>query len=444
METILKEIEAIKPLRVFGEVKGVVGPLLHVLGLQDLLSVGSLCEVYPDGRPSFLAEVIGFQGDISLVMPFASQEGVRPKTRVDFYSRDMRLSPHPSWLGRVLNGYGEAIDGKTPLLQGSVSYATRSAPPPAHQRTAVKERLDLGIKAINSFLTCCKGQRLGIFAGSGVGKSVLLAQISKFTEADVIVIGLIGERGREVREFIEENLGEEGMKRAVLVVATSDESAPMRRQAAYVTLTIAEAFRDQGKNVLCLMDSVTRFAMALREMGLAAGDPPASKGYTPGVFAELPRLLERSGPGLQGQGQGSITGLFTVLVEGDDHNEPVSDAVRGIVDGHIVLDRHIADRGRFPAINILRSISRMVPKCHTEVEQKIVTKARSLLSAYEDMADMIRLGAYKKGSDPLTDEALQHHEALTAFLSQKPSEQVTLKDSFLALAQLLDGTHTKP
>jgi flagellum-specific ATP synthase len=275
-----------------------------------------------------------------------------------------------------------------------------------------------------------------------VGKSVLLSQISKFTEADVIVIGLIGERGREVREFIEEHLGKEGMKRAVLVVATSDEPAPMRRQAAYVTLTIAEAFRDQGKNVLCLMDSVTRFAMALREIGLAAGEPPASKGYTPGVFAELPRLLERSGPGLQGENQGSITGLFTVLVEGDDHNEPVSDAVRGIVDGHIVLDRAIADRGRFPAINILRSISRMVPKCHTEIEQKIVIKARSLLSAYEDMADMIRLGAYKKGSDPLTDEAIKHYDGLTTFLSQKPSEQVTLKESFLALAQLLDGAES--
>ncbi len=439
MRSVLSEIDSIDSLRRFGEVKSVVGPLLQVTGLQEYLSVGSLCELHPKDCSSFYAEVVGFQDEVSLLMPFASHEGVRPKTRVDFHTNDMKLAPHPSWLGRVLNGYGKAIDGKGPLLQGHEQYSTRSSPPPAHQRSLVKDRLDLGLKAMNTFLTCCKGQRMGIFAGSGVGKSVLLAQIAKFTEADVIVIGLIGERGREVREFIEDHLGEEGMKRAVVVVATSDEPAPMRRQAAYVTLTVAEAFRNEGLSVLCLMDSVTRFAMALREIGLAAGEPPASKGYTPGVFAELPRLLERSGPGLQNQNQGSITGLFTVLVEGDDHNEPVSDAVRGIVDGHIVLDRQIAERGRFPAINILRSISRMVPKCHTEIEQKIVIKARALLSAYDDMADMIRLGAYKKGSDPVTDEAIKYHEALHTFLSQKPDEQVTLKDSFLALAKILDG-----
>lgn len=438
MDSVLKDIQAISPLRNFGLVHSVSGALLKIKGLKGALSIGSVCEVYPDNRPSFLAEVVGFQETMSLVMPFASHEGVRPETRVDFYAQEMSLRPHPSWVGRVLNGYGQPIDGQGPLLQGQNRYPTRSSPPPAHQRQSVSERLDLGVRALNTFLTCCKGQRMGIFAGSGVGKSVLLSQISKFTAADVIVIGLIGERGREVREFIEENLGEDGMKKAVLIVATSDESAPMRRQAAYVTLTVAEAFRDQGKDVLCLMDSVTRFAMALREMGLAAGEPPASKGYTPGVFAELPRLLERSGPGFEREGQGSITGLFTVLVEGDDHNEPVSDSVRGIVDGHIVLDRQIADRGRFPAIHVLRSLSRMVPKCHSDVEQKMVKKARALLAAYEDMEDMIRLGAYKKGSDPLTDEAIKYHDKLSSFLSQKPGEKSSLDDSFMALAKILD------
>lgn len=438
MKSVLSDIESIAPHRVFGEVQSIIGPLLCVTGLQKHLCVGSLCEVHPEGRPPLFAEVVGFRDHMSLLIPFASPEGIKPKTRVDFYSKDMTLFPHPSWLGRILNGNGRSIDGKSPLLKGARPYATRTAPPPAHQREAVHEPLDLGIKAINTFLTCCKGQRLGIFAASGVGKSVLLSQIARFTEADVIVIGLIGERGREVRDFIEDHLGEEGMKRAVLVVSTSDEPAPMRRQAAYVTLTIAEAFRDQGRDVLCLMDSVTRFAMALREMGLAAGEPPTSKGYTPSVFAELPRLLERSGPGLQDQNHGSITGLFTILVEGDDHDEPISDAVRSIVDGHITLDRQIAEQGRFPAINILRSVSRMVPKCHTQTQKQIVIKARALLAAYEEMADMIRLGAYKKGSDPLTDEAVQYHQALEAFLSQDSEEQVTLTDSFLALAQLFD------
>ena len=276
---------------------------------------------------------------------------------------------------------------------------------------------------------------MGIFPGAGVGKSSMMSTLARFTAADVSVIGLVGERGRQVQEFIQEYLGEAGLARSVVVVATSDESPLMRRQAAHMTLTVSEYFRDQGKDVLCLMDSVTRFAMAQREIGLAAGEPPASKGYTPTVFAELPKLLERAGPGTAGQG--SITGLFSVLVEGDDHNEPIADAVRSILDGHVVLERGIADRGRYPAINILRSISRMMPDCNSPEENQLIGQARKLMAAYDDMADMIRLGAYRRGSDPDVDQAIHYHPALEAFLSQGKDEHAPLADGYRQLHEIL-------
>jgi len=303
-------------------------------------------------------------------------------------------------------------------------------------RKRVGPPVDLGVKALNSFATCCEGQRMGIFAGSGVGKSVLLSMLASNTACDVSIIGLIGERGREVQEFIEDNLGEEGLKRSIVVVATSDEAALMRRQAAYLTLTLAEYFRDLGKNVLCLMDSVTRFAMAQREIGLSAGEPPTSKGYTPTVFSELPRLLERAGPGT---GQGSITGLFTVLVEGDDHNEPVADSVRSILDGHIVMERSIAERGRFPAINVLKSVSRTMPDCLSKENQVVVNRARKLMATYSDMEEVIRLGAYRPGSDPVIDEAIHYNESLEAFLSQRRDHAVTLDEGYAELARILNN-----
>jgi len=301
----------------------------------------------------------------------------------------------------------------------------------------------MGVRAMNAFTTLCKGQRMGIFAGSGVGKSTLMAMLARNTDADAIVIGLIGERGREVKEFIEDDLGEEGLARAVVVAATSDEAPLVRRQAAYVAMAVAEKLRDDGLNVLLLMDSVTRFAMAQREIGLSAGEPPASKGYTPTVFAELPRLLERAGPGLQDadptKAVGSITALFTVLVEGDDHNEPISDAVRGILDGHIVLERAIAERGRFPAINVLKSVSRAMPGCNTPEEQGLIQQARGPMTIYEDMADLIRLGAYKAGTNPEVDHAVMLYPQIEAFLTQRKDEATDLATGYQSLSAILDG-----
>jgi flagellum-specific ATP synthase len=290
------------------------------------------------------------------------------------------------------------------------------------------------VRAINTFLTCCRGQRMGIFAGSGVGKSVLLSMMARYTAADVAVIGLVGERGREVQEFIEDDLGPEGLAKSVVVVATSDEPALMRRQAAWMTMAVAEYFRDLDSDVLCLIDSITRFAMAQREIGLSAGEPPTAKGYTPTVFAELPKLLERAGPGTA---NGAITGLFSVLVEGDDLNDPIADATRGILDGHIVLDRAIAERGRYPAIDVLRSISRTMPGCNTDDENTLVGRARRLLAVYNDMAEMIRLGAYRNGADPQVDEAIHFNPALEAFLAQNKQERSDLDHGYAQLAQVL-------
>jgi flagellum-specific ATP synthase len=368
-------------------------------------------------------------------MPMGALEGITLGARADFENRPAEIFPCKAWLGRVIDGFAQPMDGKGPLVQGRSAYPIKAAPPPATLRERVGKKLDLGVRALNTFTTCCAGQRMGIFSGSGVGKSILLSMLAKNSNADAIVIGLIGERGREVKEFIEDDLGQEGLARSVVVAATSDEAPLVRRQAAYVAMAVAEQLRDSGLNVLLLMDSVMRFAMAQREIGLSAGEPPASKGYTPTVFAELPRLLERAGPGLAGGG--TITGLFTVLVEGDDHNEPVADAVRGILDGHIVLERAIAERGRFPAINILKSVSRAMPGCNSEAEQKLVLQARAPLTLYEDMAELIRLGAYKAGTNPEVDEAVRLYPQLEAFLAQSKDERATFSQGYDALFTIM-------
>jgi flagellum-specific ATP synthase len=335
---------------------------------------------------------------------------------------------------------GEPIDGRGKLPSGPSPYPFRETPPPAHARKRVGAPLDLGVRAINTFTTLCRGQRMGIFSGSGVGKSVLLSMLARNTASDVNVIGLVGERGREVQEFLQDDLGEEGLRRSVIVVSTSDEPALMRRQAAYLTMAVAEFFRDEDKDVLVLMDSVTRFAMAQREIGLAAGEPPTSKGYTPTVFTELPRLLERAGPGI---GNGTVTGLFTVLVDGDDHNEPIADAVRGILDGHIVMERAIAERGRYPAINILKSLSRTMPQSCDPAYLAAVTRARQVLSTYADMEELIRLGAYRPGSSPEVDEAMRLQPDLEAFLAQGKKEATNLSDGYRRLAQILAAGSTE-
>jgi flagellum-specific ATP synthase len=430
------EIDRLPQEQLYGRVSAVHGISVECAGLQGTLSIGARCDVIARGGRQIPCEVVGFRAESAILMPFGPLDGVGLGCKVVLGELDPQVFPDNGWLGRVVNAFGEPIDGLGTLANGGHGYSLKSPPPPAHERGRVKTRIDLGVRALNSFVTCCQGQRMGIFAGSGVGKSVLLSMLARYTASDVTVIGLIGERGREVQEFIEDNLGEEGLARSIVVVATSDEPALMRRQAAHLTLTIAEYFRDQGNSVLCLMDSVTRFAMAQREIGLSAGEPPAAKGYTPTVFAELPKLLERAGPGA---GAGTITGLFTVLVEGDDHNEPISDAVRGILDGHIVLDRSIAERGRYPAIDILRSLSRTMPGCNSDAENEVIQHARRLISTYEDMAEMIRLGAYRQGSDPQVDEAIHYHALLDNFLRQSARERVDLETCHRQLAEIFAG-----
>ena len=438
MRALLKEIEAIPTLTRFGRVARIEGLGVEITGAVGAVTLGGQVHLSTGNGKRISSEVVGFRDGRALVMPLGPLEGIALGARADFENKPACIYPSRAWLGRVLNGFGEPMDGLGLLPQGRIAYPLKASPPPATVRGRVGAKLDLGVRALNAFATCCEGQRMGIFSGSGVGKSTLLAMMARNSKADAIVIGLIGERGREVKEFVEDDLGAEGLARSVVIAATSDEAPLVRRQAAYVAMTVAEQLRDQGLNVLLLMDLVTRFAMAQREIGLSAGEPPTSKGYTPTVFAELPRLLERAGPGWQ-DGAGSITGLFTVLVEGDDHNEPVSDAVRGILDGHIVLDRAIAERGRFPAINVLKSVSRAMPGCNSDDEQSLVLQARGPMTIYEDMAELIRLGAYKTGTNPEVDNAVALHPKLEAFLRQKKDEQAGLSESYAALSDILDG-----
>lgn len=435
MKPLFTEIEQIDPVQRYGRVVTVQGLLVEVAGAARRLSIGARVTVQGRRARQVPCEVVGFRDERALCMPFDSLEGVRMGCRADVGGLDSLIHPAGGWLGRVVDAFANPVDGKGPLPQGVEPYPLRNRPPPAHKRARVGEKLDLGVRALNTFVACCRGQRMGIFSGSGVGKSVLLSMLARYTACDVAVIGLIGERGREVQEFLADDLGPEGLARSVVVVATSDESPLRRRQAAHLTLSVAEYFRDRGAQVLCLMDSVTRFAMAQREIGLSSGEPPTAKSYTPTVFTELPRLLERAGPGVPGTG--AITGLFSVLVEGDDHNEPIADAVRGILDGHIVLDRAIAERGRYPAINVLRSISRTMPMCNSPEEQALITEARRHLAVFEDVAELVRLGAYRRGADAAIDAAVHYYPLLEKFLTQDKSERSRIADGFAELHEIL-------
>ena len=440
MKALAEQINDVDGVNIYGRVVGVRGLMVEIAGPIHAMSVGARI-VIDTGASRFIpCEVIGFSGNNAVVMPFAGLEGVRRGCRAVIANSANQVRPCAAWLGRVVNAMGEPIDGKGPLPQGPSPVPFRNMPPPAHSRKRVGDPLDLGVRALNTFLTCCRGQRLGIFSGSGVGKSVLLSMLARNVDADISVIGLVGERGREVQEFLQDDLGEEGLARSVVVVATSDEPALMRRQAAYLTFAIAEYFRDEDKDVLCLMDSVTRFAMAQREIGLSAGEPPTAKGYTPTVFTELPKLLERAGPGT---GEGTITGLFTVLVDGDDHNEPIADAVRGILDGHIVMERAIAERGRYPAINILKSVSRTMPRSADPAYLPTLMRARQTMATYADMEELIRLGAYRAGSSAEVDEAIRLHEPLEGFLRQGKDEVSSLSQGYQQLERILGSLETE-
>ena len=435
LETVTSQITNIPLIHIYGRVTAVKGIVIECVGISEFVSIGVHILIHPNnGSKSIMSEVIGFDNEKILLMAFGDIDGIGVGARVEIVNKEHSIYPEASWLGRIINPLGQPIDGKGPLKNGEKAYDLKNTPLPSQQRKKIGSKINLGVRVIDTFTSCCYGQRMGIFAGSGVGKSVLISMLTKYANTDVKIIGLVGERSREVKEFIDEYLGPEGLKQAIIVVATGDEPAILRRRAAYLTMTIAEYFRDQGKEVLCIIDSITRFAMAQREIGLAAGEPPTSKGYTPSVFSELPKLLERAGPGIDA---GDITGLFTVLVEGDDHNEPISDAVRGILDGHIVLDRAIAESGRFPAVNVLKSISRAVPKCNSAFENRLIVFGKKMLSIYNDMAEMIRLGAYKKGTDPEVDAAIDFYKALEEFFNQAPNDSSDAAESYKKLAEIL-------
>ena len=440
MKALAEQIGELDGVEVYGRVVGVRGLMIEVAGPIHTMSIGARVVIETGNGRNIPCEVVGFSGANALLMPFAALEGVRRGCRAVVTSVAAAVRPSPAWLGRVVNAMGEPIDGKGPLPPWPSPYPFRNPPPPAHARMRVGAPLDLGVRALNTFITCCRGQRMGIFSGSGVGKSVLLSMLARNVSADVSVIGLIGERGREVQEFLQDDLGVEGLKRSVVVVSTSDEPALMRRQAGYLTLAIAEYFRDLGQDVLVLMDSITRFAVAQREIGLSAGEPPTAKGYTPTVFTELPRLLERAGPGVAA---GTITGMFSVLVEGDDHNEPVADAVRAILDGHVVMERAIAERGRYPAINVLKSVSRTMPRAADPAYLAVINRARQVMATYADMEELIRLGAYRPGSSAEVDEAIRLHGPLEAFLAQNKDDATNLGQGYQRLEQIVGNLETE-
>ncbi len=418
-------------IRISGTVARITGLLIEANGPATRL--GGLCEIFPkEGDAPIRAEVVGFRDHKILLMPFSSSQGVGPGDRIIAIQSVGTIAVGPQLLGRVINGFGEAIDGgRQPSCREEVLLVA----PPLNPllRNRIREPLDLGIRALNGLLTCGKGQRLGILAGSGVGKSVLLGMIARYTRAEINVIALIGERGREVREFIEKDLGPEGLQRSVVVVATSDQSPLLRIRAAYAATAIAEYFRDQGRDVNLMMDSVTRFAMAQREVGLAIGEPPTTKGYTPSVFALLPKLLERAGTCA---GRGTITGLYTVLVEGDDMNEPIADATRAILDGHIVLSRQLAARDHYPAIDVLNSKSRVMIDVVDPDHRKMANRFIATLATYRNAEDLINIGAYVAGSNPKIDEAIGKIDAIQAYLQQGIQEQVTLNESVAGLKRI--------
>ena len=424
----LRALDGFEPMKYRGRITKVVGLAIESLGPRG--SIGELCYIETPERV-IKAEIEGFREGATLLMPLGEIQKISPGCQVTASGDVLKIRVGQDMTGRVLDGLGAPIDGKGPISYAEWRPVASEICNPL-TRKRISEILPLGVKAVDGFLTCGKGQRLGVFAGSGVGKSTLLGMMARNTDADVNVIALIGERGREVKDFIEKDLGPEGLKRSVIVVATSDQPPLVRIKGAFVATAIAEYFREQGKHVLLMMDSVTRFAMAQREVGLAIGEPPTTKGYTPSVFTVLPQLLERAGT----SEKGTITGLYTVLVEGDDFNEPITDAVRGTLDGHIILSRQLAAQNHYPAIDLLNSVSRLMTDLVTPEHLEKAGHLRSILATYQNAKDLIELGAYKSGSNPQVDEAIEMIEQCRALLQQDIEEKYTFEETVNLLFNL--------
>ena len=439
MELAAKYIEKYSSIITSTDVYKINGKVTDVIGLVIVsigpnVSLGEVCTIVNrDGTEVCRTEVVGFREGKVLSIAIGNVENISPSCEIIATGRSFSIGVGDELLGRVIDGMGEPIDGKGPIQNISNKTVFRDPPNPLNRRR-IETPLQTGVRSIDGLLTVGRGQRVGIFAGSGVGKSVMLGMIARNTNADVSVIVLLGERGREVREFIEKDLGEEGLKRSVVIVATSDKPALMRIKAAYIGTTIAEYFRDQGKDVVLMMDSVTRFALAQREVGLTVGEPPTTKGYTPSVFAILPKLLERAGT----SDRGSITGFYTVLVDGDDMTEPVADAVRSILDGHIVLSRKIANKGQFPAIDPLQSVSRVMPDIVNRDHRMRAIQFNEILTTYNEAEDLINIGAYVKGSNPQIDHALSKISKLRSFLKQDMTEKAMFQDSINKLNSIIE------
>ncbi|MDR0454291.1 MAG: flagellar protein export ATPase FliI [Deferribacteraceae bacterium] len=427
----LKTITPHKELTYSGHITKIVGMTIEANG--PLLGIGSRCAITTINGGKIPAEIVGFKENRIILMLYGESDMIAPGSEVTSIKNSIDINVSEAMLGRILDGLGEPIDNNGPLPKGDPAPIYAASPDPMG-RKVIKDVITTGIKAIDGLMTTGTGQRVGIFAGSGVGKSVLLGMIARNTNADINVIALIGERGREVREFIERDLGQEGLKRSVLVVATGDKAPLVRRMGAFLATAIAEYFRDQGKQVMFMMDSVTRFAMAQREIGLAMGEPPATKGYTPSTFSLLPKLLERAGTC---SGEGSITGLYTVLVEGDDMNDPIADTVRSIIDGHIVLNRMLAARNHFPAIDVLSSASRLMKEIVSDETFSLAGNFRDLLATYREAEDLVNIGAYVAGSNPKIDESLKKINAINAFLQQKMSENFSYNDTVQMISSIV-------
>lgn len=425
---LVRKVENTEGIVNYGFVSKIVGLMIESAGPRA--SVGEYCHIKARNSEEIPAEVVGFRDSTTLLMPLGELEGIAPGDNVIPQNRKLAVKVGPHLLGRVLDGLGHPLDGR-PLITED-SYPLQNTPPNAFLRPRITEPLSVGIRAIDGLLTLGRGQRLGIFAGSGVGKSTLLGMMARNTTAQVNVIALVGERGRELRDFIEKDLGPEGLERSVIIVATSDQPALIRLKAAFSATAIAEYFRDQGNDVLLMMDSVTRFAMAQREVGLTVGEPPATRGYPPSVFALLPKLLERSGMATQG----SITGIYTVLVDGDDHNEPIADAVRGILDGHVVLTRDLAMQNHYPAIDVLQSISRVMTDVISPEHRDSAGKFREHLAVYQEAKDLIDIGAYVNGSNPRIDAAIAHIEGMRGFLRQDTEERMSYQETVAKLKEV--------